>query len=169
MMPEQSFPNIRQARSDDEVQIHALLEEAFENPGEANLVHALRHDGDMALEMVAERDGDVVGHIAYSTVRAPVWALALAPLSVAPPVQKQGIGAALMSASLQRLREKQWEAVFVLGDPDYYARFGFDADKARAFSSAYDGKNFMALELVPGCLRNHSGEIRHAPAFGKLS
>lgn len=168
-MVERNDVTIRQVIAADEQAIHALLKEAFENPGEANLVDALRHDGDMALEMVAEMEGDVVGHIAYSTVQAPVWALALAPLSVAPPFQKRGVGAALMDVSLQRLRDKNWEAVFVLGDPDYYTRFGFSAAKAARFDSAYDGKHFMALELAANCLENHDGDIRHAPAFGKLS
>lgn len=159
----------RQAERADHAAIHALLEQAFENPAEAELVDALRRDGDMVLELVSETDGRIVGHIAYSTLRAPVWALALAPLSVAPPYQRRGIGAKLLRESLKRLQAKGWEAVFVLGDPDYYRRFGFSRRLAAHFDSTYAGDYFMALELAKDCLTRKRGALRHASAFAQLS
>lgn len=160
---------IRPIARSDESAVHALLEQAFENPAEADLVDSLRRDGDLVLELVAISDDRLVGHIAYSSLQAPVWALALAPLSVAPPYQRRGIGTALMTESLELLRKKRWEAVFVLGDPAYYRRFGFSRRLAAPFDSAYSGEYFMALELKPDCLDGQRGDVRHAVAFGKLS
>ncbi|MFD0916116.1 GNAT family N-acetyltransferase [Pseudahrensia aquimaris] len=155
-------------QSSDASAVTSLLRDAFQNPAEAELVLALRNDGDMALEMVCEIDGRIIGHIAYSTVQAPVWALALAPLSVAPPYQGQGAGSDLVNRSLKHLAVKGWEAIFVLGDREYYERFGFTTVAAKNFNSPYEGDNFLALELKPGCLTGQHGDVRHADAFGKL-
>lgn len=160
---------IRIATPADRRAIHALLQQAFENSEEADLVDNLRSDGEMALEMVAVDGERIIGHIAYSQVQAPVWALALAPLSVAPPYQRRGVGSRLLRSSLRYLLEKGWEAVFVLGDPEFYEKHGFSAATARPFNSDYEGPNFMALELKPQCLAKHHGDIRHAAAFGKLA
>ena len=161
--------DIRAFKSADADGVHSLLRDAFENLAEADLVQSLRQDGDMALEMVAELEGRIVGHIAYSQVEAPVWALALAPLSVAPPCQKRGIGGELVRQSLKHCLSKGWEAVFVLGDPQYYQRFGFSVAKAKTFNSPYEGDHFQALELKPQCLEQQHGNVRHANAFRNLT
>ncbi len=160
--------SIRKVERGDQPAIHALLEQAFENPEEADLVDALRADGDMALELVADLDGRIVGHVAFSVVEAPVWALALAPLSVAPGYQRRGFGKQLLTEGVKQVSAKGWEAVFVLGDPAYYERFGFSRKIAEVFNSPYEGDHFMALELKPGCLEKQHGNIRHASAFRKL-
>jgi predicted GNAT family acetyltransferase len=76
-------------------------------------------------------------------MQAPFRALALAPVSVAPERQKAGIGSALVRSAVERARQAGWEAVFVLGDPAYYGRFGFDAHRAAGFSTPYAGEHFM--------------------------
>ncbi len=94
-------------------------------------------------------------------------AVALAPLSVAPARQGQGIGASLVRAAIERARGEGWEAIFVLGDRGYYERFGFDAAAAEGFATPYAGAHFMVLSLT-ATLPARNGELRHAPAFAAL-
>jgi putative acetyltransferase len=99
---------------------------------------------------------------------APFPALALAPLSVAPARQRTGVGSALVREALQRATaEGAWRAVFVLGEPRYYERFGFSAAAASGFASSYAGEHFMGLALS-GPMPETSGELRHASAFSAL-
>jgi putative acetyltransferase len=95
---------------------------------------------------------------------APFQALGLAPLSVIPEHQKQGVGTALMNAAVAQAREGGWSAIFVLGDPVYYGRFGFRTDLATGFSSPYAGPHFMVLPLTD-VLPVASGKVSYAAAF----
>jgi putative acetyltransferase len=61
------------------------------------------------------------------------------------------------------------ELVFVLGEPDYYARFGFSAATAAPFASPYAGPYFMALALRPGFALPEAGEANYARAFSGLA
>ncbi|MGE5721582.1 MAG: GNAT family N-acetyltransferase, partial [Sphingomonadales bacterium] len=97
---------------------------------------------------------------------APFRALALAPLCVAPDRQHRGIGSRLVRAGLEWARDAQWEAVFVLGDPAYYRRFGFALEPARSFDSPYAGEHFMMLALrerIPA-----GGALAYPKAFEAL-
>jgi putative acetyltransferase len=114
----------------EEHAIAALVTAAFGQPDEALLVDRLRAAGHLIVELVA-RDGDaLVGHIAFSVVEIGTahgdgrwWALA--PLSVAPDRQRQGTGTALVRAGLAAAWRAGATLILVLGEPDYYARFGF--------------------------------------------
>lgn len=132
---------------------------------EAELVEELRRAGDSAISLVAEEDGEIVGHVLLSKMEAPFRALALAPVSVGPGRQRCGIGSALIRSAVNRAREEGWAAIFVLGEPSYYERFGFDAAAAAGFTSPYAGEHFMVLALG-AALPVKSGELRHARAFG---
>ena len=66
-----------------------------------------------------------------------------------------------------RARADRWAAIFVLGDPDYYQRFGFTVEAAEPFATPYAGPHFMALTLESS-LRMSGGHLKHAPAFGAL-
>jgi len=104
---------------------------------------------------VAERDGQVVGHILFSrmTTKPARFMAGLAPVAVAPQAQGRGIGDALCRAGIEALRALGVEAVVVLGHPDYYPRFGFSAAAAKSLASPYAGSPaFMAMELAPGAL-----------------
>jgi len=68
---------------------------------------------------------------------------------------------------VNRARSEGWPAIFVLGDPNYYERFGFDRKAAAGFMSPYVGPHFMVLKLSPS-LPDTTGELRHAPAFATL-
>jgi putative acetyltransferase len=141
--------NIRHERAEDFAAIRRLLIAAFGGPAEVELVDGLREDGDLAHALVAEDDGDVVGYVAFSPLKSPERALALAPLAVAPEQQRRGIGTALIDEGLRQARAGGWGAVFVLGEPEYYKRSGFTLEAATGFDSPYAGPYFMALQL-PG-------------------
>ena len=149
--------------------IRTVNREAFGSEAEADLVDALRADGDAALSLVAESDSDVIGHILFSnlpirTSSRDVAAVALAPMSVLPRWQRRGVGTALVRCGLDRCREARLEAVVVLGHPTYYPRFGFSAHLAGPLQAPFSGPAFMALELVPGAL-NAGGVVRYPGAF----
>ena len=158
---------IRDARPSDHDGIRALLLAAFPTDDEARLVEQLRADGDAAFEWVAEDGGRILGEILLSPLAAPFRALALAPVAVAPERQGSGIGSALVEAAVGQARDRGWEAIFVLGEPAYYTRFGFAVAAAAGFTSPYSGPYFMVLALS-GALACTSGEVRYAPAFAAL-
>ncbi len=150
--------------------IRRVERDAFDGDDEPALVDALRDAGHLLLSLVAEDDGEIVGHIAFSPMTVDsdtdtYAAICLAPLAVTPSRQKQGIGTALMHAALDELRATVESAVFLLGHPNYYPRFGFRP--GRDFDVHYqdDRDAFMALELQPGALDNVSGTAHFAPEF----
>ena len=100
------------------------------------------------------------------TDRRSFPAVALAPLAVAADLRCRGIGAALVRRGLALLAERGEQLVFVLGEPAYYARFGFDPEAAGSFQSPYAGSHFMALRLARSAPMN--GIVRYPPAFGPL-
>jgi putative acetyltransferase len=77
-----------------------------------------------------------------------------------------GVGSRLVHEAIDRAKVKGWEAIFVLGSPNCYERFGFDVAAAKGFSSPYGGGHFMILRLS-GAL-TASGQLTHAPAFAAL-
>jgi len=159
---------IRDEKSVDRPAIHAVVTAAFGRPDEADLVDRLREDGSLVISLVSLDAGVVVtGHVLLSRMDAPFTALGLAPLSVLPAHQRSGIGSQLVRAALQRAKELRWEAVFVLGDPQYYGRFGFDAARASGFSSPYAGPHLMVLALA-GSLPVSAGAIAYARPFASL-
>ncbi|CAN7571695.1 GNAT family N-acetyltransferase [Bosea sp. LjRoot237] len=162
---------IRAAKPADAEVIAALNRAAFGGEDEVGVVERLRRDGLVAVELVAERDGTLIGHILLSWLPTmmdgrAVKALALAPMAVLPGYQKQGIGGRLIAAALDEAKAAGAEAVIVLGHPDYYPRFGFSAALARNLASPFSGEVFMALELVPGALAGERGSVSYPAAFG---
>lgn len=124
-------------------------------------------DGDSVFSLVVEEEGAIVCHVLLSKMEAPFRALALAPVSVVPARQRVGIGSALIESAVSRARDAGWDGIFVLGDPDYYERFGFDCAAASGFASPYAGPHFMFLKLSTTAMST-TGELRHAPAFAAL-
>lgn len=165
--------NIRAEAGQDQPAIRALVSTAFGGDDEARLVDALREQGDLLLSLVAEQNGQIVGHVAFSPMAAigdgkAIDAAGLAPLAVAPAMQNQGIGGALVREGLDQLRSQGVRLVFLLGEPDYYARFGFSAADAAPFTSPYAGSHFLALRLDPSFSLPQSGRADYAPAFADL-
>ncbi|MGD9925112.1 MAG: GNAT family N-acetyltransferase [Pseudorhodoplanes sp.] len=151
--------------------IREINHAAFGVSVEADLVDRLRADGDLLLSLVAERDGAIVGHCGFSrlTVRDAgrgAAAVSLGPVAVLPDCQRTGIGRRMIRDGIARLVRGGETLIFVLGDPYYYGRFGFDAGAATAYRTPYDGSYMQALRLsdeAPG-----RGEVRYAPAFEPL-
>ncbi|RXT53118.1 hypothetical protein B6S44_20540 [Bosea sp. Tri-44] len=162
---------IRAATSADAQAIAMLNRAAFGGEDEVGIVERLRRDGLVAVELVAEQSGAIIGHILLSWLPTmmdgrAVKALALAPMAVLPGLQKQGVGGRLIAAALDGAKAVGGEAVIVLGHPDYYPRFGFSAALARNLASPFTGEAFMALELVPGALAGERGSVSYPAAFG---
>jgi putative acetyltransferase len=162
---------IRPAGPDDQAAIRDVVTAAFTaefgKSDEADLVDALRADGDALLELVAEEDGAVVGHILFSPLATDTGArfAALAPLSVMPGRQKDGLGTWLMETAHELLRASGVEAVIVLGHPAYYPRVGYSAQAAETVAAPFKGSHFMALALKPGAL-DQPVAVTYAKAFG---
>lgn len=155
---------IREEQPADHAAVAAVIEAAFEGSDEAELVARLRADGSYEIALVAVVEGGIVGHVMFSPMTAPFRALGLAPLAVASAYQGHGVGSRLVNEGLERARARRWEGVFVLGDPAYYRRFGFDPGLAKGFASVYAGPHLMAMALG-GELPASSGEVRYASAF----
>ena len=137
---------IRTETPSDIRDIFALHNDAFAQDGEARLVNALRNDGDFTsdLSLVAIHDDRIIGHVLFPPIsiesadanQKSVPARALAPLGVDPAFQCQGVGAALLEEGLNTCRHLGHRAVFVVGHPGYYPRFGFST--ARNFGITVD-------------------------------
>jgi putative acetyltransferase len=117
---------IRGEKQADLDPIHELVAAAFQRPDEAVLIDRLRSDRGCVISLVAVEGDEIVGHILFSRMTAPFRALGLGPVSVKPSRQRAGIGSQLIRAGLDRAKEVGWQGVFVLGEPKYYSRFGFD-------------------------------------------
>jgi len=146
---------VRPAAAADHAAIRRVETAAFGREDEADIVEGVRSEGADLVELVAERDGQIVGHILFSRMTTqPARVMAgLAPVAVSPEAQGRGIGDALCRAGIEALRALGVEAVVVLGHPDYYPRFGFSAAAAKPLASPYAGSPaFMAMELAPGAL-----------------
>ena len=163
--------SLRTAEPEDFPSIRAVLTAAFETPEEANLVEALRAEGCVILELIAENDDEIAGHILFSELPIEsgprtVRGAALAPIAVLPSHQRMGIGGALIHMSLAMLAHEGVEAVVVLGHADYYPRFGFSADLAAKLDTPFNGPHLMAMELEPGSIEGLAARPRYARAFG---
>jgi len=125
---------------------------AISSHTEQYIVEALRAAGALTLSLVAEREGRVVGHIAFSPVTisdgTPGW-YGLGPVSVLPALQRQGIGAALIREGLARLQALGARGCCLVGHPEYYPRFGFASPPGLGvegvpseafFALAFDGR-----------------------------
>jgi putative acetyltransferase len=159
-------PHIRPEVPADRAAIRRLHLESFPTVAEADLVDGLRDDGDAILSLVAREGTAVIGHVLFSRMTAPFRALGLAPVAVLPSHRRRGVAARLVETGLTLAATQGWQAVFVLGDAAYYARFGFDAAKAAGFDNVFSGPHFMVKPLEP--LPVMAGTVEYAPAFARL-
>lgn len=162
-----SMMSIRTATPRDREAIRLVEEHAFGQQMEAGLVDALVASGDAVLELVAEEDGHVVGHILFSRLYVDhggrrFAAVALAPLAVEPSFHGTGIGGALVREAHVRLKKAGEKLSIVLGEPGYYGRFGYAHDRAAKFESDYQCE---ALQAVAWGEAPESGRLVYAPAF----
>ena len=164
---------IRAESPADAAGIHAVNEQAFGQPMEANLVETLRKTCDTAVSLVAEDDGLIVGHILFTPVvvetgSGPVAGMGLAPMAVLPDRQRQGIGSGLVAAGVEMLRSRQCPFVVVVGHPEYYPRFGFERASRHRLESQWNevpDEAFMVLVLDPDAMSGVSGVARYRREF----
>lgn len=166
---------IREEREADVAAIHALERAAFESDGEARLVDALRASGALLLSLVAEHEGRIVGHIAFSPVTVSGeqgrWlGVGLAPMAVLSDRRGQGIGGRLIAEGLARLRSAGQPFCAVLGHADYYPRHGFV--RASLHGIRWDrpvpDEVFFVQALRPGGLDGVAGVLSYASQFDDL-
>ena len=150
--------------------IRRVTEAAFGSPVEAILIDRLRRDGDLVVSLVAAEGDEIVGHIAFSRLFLEAEggrhaALALAPLSVRPDHQRQGIGGRLVRAGHEAAARAGESLIVVLGDPLYYGCFGYSHARARDFESRYQMAELQALALGPA---PRTGRLVYPRAFDGL-
>lgn len=149
----------------DRITRAAFLHHPHSDQTEHLIIARLRAAGALTLSLVAEQDGQVVGHAAFSPV---TWSeghtgwYGLGPVAVKPVYQGQGIGAALVQQGLDQLRAQGAAGCVVLGDPAYYGRFGF-AHRADCVLPGVPAPYFQVLAFGPA---SASGDVAYHAAFG---
>lgn len=160
---------IRPERQGDEEAIARVTEDAFRNVDYSDgtehlIVGRLRKAGALTISLVAEDSEGIVGHIGFSPVTISGgdagW-FCLAPLSVTPERQSEGVGSALVREGLAALDRLSASGCVVAGDPDYYGRFGFRAVEGLSAGGIPD-EYFTVLRLHGG---TPSGIVGFHPGF----
>ncbi len=148
----------------EKVTIEAFLDAPHTDHTEQYIVRELRNAEVLTISLVAEFQGSIVGHVAISPVTissgAKNW-FGLGPISVLPKNQRAGVGSALMQEALKRLEELGASGCVLLGDPDYYNRFGFK-QKESLILPEVPPEYFQAV-LFSGTFPN--GEVTYHEAF----
>jgi predicted N-acetyltransferase YhbS len=170
---------IRQEEPKDYNKVAIIIENAFKTEHfsdhqEQFLVERLRMSKDFIpqLSMVAEIDGEVVGQILLSKIKitnsdTSFDSLALAPVSVAPDFQKQGIGGELIRRAHKKARELGFRSILLLGHDTYYPRFGYELTSKYNINLPFDipEKYCMIISLVQGGLEGVSGMVEYPEEF----
>jgi putative acetyltransferase len=168
---------IRPERREDHRAVFQVNQQAFARTNEALLVEALRRCPAFIpqLSLVALEGPRVVGHILFTAIAVKSStdshpALALAPMSVLPALQRKGIGSSLVRRGLDDARRLGHGVVIVVGHPGYYPRFGFVPAEPLGIRTpfAVSSEALMALELRGGALRGVRGEVQYPPEFSHV-
>jgi len=161
---------IRPEAPGDEDAIHRLTADAFApmayaDGTEPDIIRRLRETGDLTLSLVADEDGEIVGHVAFSPVTIDgvhdAW-FGLGPISVRADRQRQGIGTRLVAEGLAVLEARGAKGCALLGDPQVYASMGFASDGALRYRDVE--ARFVQRIVLRGA--PPGGELGFAPAFG---
>ncbi|MEG4227465.1 N-acetyltransferase [Microcoleus sp. N9_B2] len=164
--------DIRTEKPEDLEAVRNVNIAAFGRENEANLVDQLRGIG-ATFSLVAVQSDRIVGHIFFSLVTVEgkcsrnLSILGLAPVAVLPDYQRQGIGTLLIQQGLKECRRSGFQAVVVLGHPDFYSRFGFIPASRKNLGCEYDvpDEAFMVFELESGALQDCSGMVKYRSEF----
>ena len=163
---------IRKEKDSDKEKIWKVNAEAFETEEEANLVDVIRDSGISFISLVAEEDEEIVGHILFTPVEligddSGLKLMGLAPMAVLSKLQKKGIGSQLVKIGIENCSAQGYDAIVVLGHPEYYPRFGFVPSVKYGIKSEYDVPDevFMVLELKESSLKDKNGIIKYHAAF----
>ena len=161
---------IRPEEPRDHAAIGVVTQAAFADAphsdgSEVRIIERLRADGDLALSLVAEDCDRIVGHVAISPVEisdGSVGWYGLGPIAVLPSLQRQKIGSRSMQRAIADMRMQGARGLVLLGDPVYYARFGFEHDPALRYPGP-PPEYFQRLVVAGDA---PSGDVRYARAFG---
>lgn len=163
---------VRAEKPEDVEAVRQVNIAAFGRDHEANLVDQLRKEVASTFSFVAVQAGRVIGHILFSPVSVEgcssnLFILGLAPLAVIPEYQRQGVGSLLIQHGLRKCTQSGCSAVVVLGDSNYYPRFGFVPAKEKGLGCEYGVPDevFMVLELASGALQGCSGTVIYRSEF----
>ncbi|WP_369308990.1 GNAT family N-acetyltransferase [Providencia rettgeri] len=159
----------------DAMGIDRLLRDTFPTEAEANLVQHLREDGLLTLGVVATNDsGEVIGYVGFTPVDLngeDVQWVGLAPLAVNKAHQRQGIAAKLIYEGLDSLNEFGYGAVVVLGDEQYYSRFGFVPASKHGIRCQWPEQqaHFLICGLENGEIGEQHGDVLYSSHFDNLA
>lgn len=171
--------NIRQENKNDHKEVFKVIESAFKNAAftdhkEHFLVERLRASDAFIpeLSLVAEVDGNIVGHILLTKIKIindsdEHVSLALAPVSVLPEYQGKGIGGKLIIESHKRAIELGYTSIVLLGHKDYYPRFGYEQADNYGIELPFEvpKEKCMVIELVENGLNGVSGTVIYPKEF----
>ena len=167
--------NIRAEKKADIDGIWQVNADAFATTEEAELVNALRDSGVPYISLIYEKNSKLVGHILFTAVElvadtSGLKLMGLAPMAVSPKLQRSGIGTSLIKSGIQQCIDHGYDAIVVLGHPNYYPKFGFVPSVQYAITTEYDVAEdvFMALEIKAGALTGKKGTIKYHPVFGSV-
>ena len=160
---------IREAQESDLVEVFNVIHSAFGNRAESDLVKQLISDGDVLINLVVESSDTIIGNVVVSNITMEpdlgLFCGGVAPVSVLPIQQSSGVGSKLMTATINESKKMGMDALFLLGDPNYYKRFGFVVSTLK---NDYSVENFQELELTKNCLVNIKSKVTYANAFLNL-
>lgn len=163
---------IRQEQIGDADGIRKINRRAFGGNAEADLVDRLRESCRDAISLVAQDAERLIGHILFTPVdieasRQGLSGMGLAPMSVLPECQRQGVGSRLVESGLDLVRAAGHPFVVVLGHSEYYPRFGFVPASQYQIACEFDVPDdlFMILILDEDGLTNPSGVAKYHSAF----
>jgi len=168
---------IRPETGEDYSKITEVNDLAFNQPNEGILIEKLRKTLEFIsnLSLVAEVDGEVVGHILFYPIiinarNVTHKSLALAPMAVLPDYQNKGIGSHLVKAGFKSAVKLGFQSVIVVGHPNYYPRFGFEQASKFGITAPFDVPDdaFFAIELVTGGLKDVSGMVVYPSEFSDV-
>jgi putative acetyltransferase len=156
----------------DQAAIRRVNMDVFGRLAEANLVDVLRRHRQIILSLVAEIEQEIVGHAILTQVMLMpsvpgLRMLGLGPVAVRPPVRRRGIGSALVRQAIGTAEAEGWQAVVVLGEPQYFSRFGFVPAQRFGLATEFraPADSFLVLELGRGTLDGVRGVVRYQPEF----
>ena len=171
---------IRQETENDHAAVHKCIVEAFADVDESDhqeqfLVARLRKSSSFIpeLSIIAEIEDQLVGHILFTKIKIvqspyEFESLALAPVSVHPDYQGQGIGSELIKTGHKIAAKLGYKSIVVLGHATYYPKFSYTeaAEFDIKLPFIVPSENAMAIELVKNALKGVSGVVQYDPAFG---
>lgn len=150
--------------------IATVVASAFGRDKESRLVDLIRSRGEVVLSLLADYQGELIGHVLVSPIKLEPDAegtyLGLAPLSVKPEFQNKGVGSLLVEETIVICNTLGIDALFLLGSPKYYSRFGFTQSHIKNEYGATI--SFMQLELKPACLSRLNAMAKYVSAFEEI-